>query len=293
MEERIIILASIERLRVHPQNQATSKISFKVVERLMESMRMIGFETAHPILVMRDPDNEDIFLILDGRHRYLAAQGLGLKEVPILVLPPVSLSEQMTAITATNTLVNAVHRQLPKGKRVINAYRLALNNPDQSEALWSLAKVNKTDWFRAKNLLAKAIQDAKKAMPQAKDIEIIERMIMDPKISPKIYALYHREDAWQDLFGTVQKRTQPDSLSIELQALPSAITALSDYVRERQESEKSPLKDPEIKALLLLAKKETKDSQKAKVILRRLCDVVSAALRHDMELGGSEPGALF
>lgn len=292
MEERIILL-SIERLRVHPQNHATSKISFKIVERLMESMRTVGFDRARPILVMPDPDNEDIFLILDGRHRYLAAQSLGLKEVPIFVSPAGSLSEQMTAITAANTLVNAVHRQLPKGKRVINVYRLALNNPDQSEALWSLSKVNKTDWFKAKNLLAKAIQDAKKAMPQAKDIEIIERMILDPKISPKIYALYHREDAWQDVFGTVQKSTQPASSSVEPRALPNAITALCNFLSERLESEKSPLKDSEVKALLLQAKRETKDSQKAKVILKQLCDVVVTTLRHEMELGEPKSGTLF
>lgn len=293
MEARII-LASIERLKVHTQNQATSKISFKVVERLMESMRMIGFETAHPILVMPDPDNEDIFLILDGRHRYLAAQGLGLNEVPILIIsPPVSLSEQMTAITAANTLVNAVHRQLPKGKRVINAYRLALINPDQSEALWSLAKVNKTDWFRAKSLITKAIQEAKKTMPQAKDIEIVERMILDSQLSPKINALYHREDAWQDLFGNVQKSTQPASSSVEPQALPNAITALSNYVRERLGAEKSPLKDSEVKALLRQAKRETKDSQKAKVVLKQLCEVVVTILRHEMELDEPTSGTLF
>lgn len=292
MEERIM-LASIERLRVHPQNHATSKVSMKVVQKLMESMEAVGFLHEHPILVMRDPENPDLFLILDGRHRYLAAQGLALKEVPILVSTALDQADQMTAITAVNTLVNGVHRQTFKGKRVIDAFRLSYINPQRSESAWSLAKVNKTDWYRAKKLLDKAVQDAKKAMPQAKDIEIIEQMILDPKISPKIYALYHREDAWQEVFGTAQKSTQPASSSIEPQALPNAITALSDYLRDRLESEKSPLKDPEVKALLLLAKREAKDSQKAKVILRQLCDVVSAALRHDMELGGPEPGALF
>lgn len=292
MKERIIV-ASIEKLRVHAQNQATSKISFKTVERLMESMKVAGFDTAHPILVMPDPDNADFFLILDGRHRYLAAQGLGLAELPVLVSSPVSPSEQMTAITATNTIVNAVHRQLPKAKRVINVYRLLEIQPQQQESPWSLARVNKTDWYRAKNLLDKAVKEAKKAMPKADVGEIVQCMILDLKVSPKIYDLYHREDAWREFFGSVQNSREQASSSLAAESLPMAIDALSNYLRDRLQSEKLILKDTDVKSLLLLAKTEAKDSQKGKAILGQLCEVVAEALRYDTEGGAPGPGAPF
>ncbi len=55
------------------------------VNHLILSMERLGFIV--PPVVVRNPQKEDEYLILDGQHRFLAAQKLGLKELPVIIVP--------------------------------------------------------------------------------------------------------------------------------------------------------------------------------------------------------------
>jgi ParB family chromosome partitioning protein len=53
------------------------------VKHLSSSIERIGFLV--PIIVVKDKD--DTFTIIDGQHRYLAAKELGIRELPVIVVP--------------------------------------------------------------------------------------------------------------------------------------------------------------------------------------------------------------
>ncbi|MEX2255881.1 MAG: ParB/RepB/Spo0J family partition protein [Acidimicrobiia bacterium] len=54
------------------------------VKRVVDSIERVGFVA--PIVVVED-DHGDGYLIIDGQHRFLAAQELGLKRLPAVVVP--------------------------------------------------------------------------------------------------------------------------------------------------------------------------------------------------------------
>src|SRR6187401_631358 len=54
------------------------------VKRIVESVERVGFVA--PIVVVKDDDG-DGYLIIDGQHRFLAAEELGLKRIPAVIVP--------------------------------------------------------------------------------------------------------------------------------------------------------------------------------------------------------------
>lgn len=52
------------------------------VKRVVESIERVGFVA--PIVVVKD-DSADGYLIIDGQHRFLAAQELGLRRIPAVI----------------------------------------------------------------------------------------------------------------------------------------------------------------------------------------------------------------
>jgi ParB family chromosome partitioning protein len=70
----------IEKLTVVRHQRKPSSYHIK---NLSSSIERIGFLV--PLIVVEDKD--DIFTIIDGQHRYLAAKELGIREVPVIVVP--------------------------------------------------------------------------------------------------------------------------------------------------------------------------------------------------------------
>jgi ParB family chromosome partitioning protein len=54
------------------------------VKRVVGSIERVGFVA--PVVVVQD-DGTDTYLIIDGQHRFLAAQELGLKRLPAVIVP--------------------------------------------------------------------------------------------------------------------------------------------------------------------------------------------------------------
>lgn len=63
------------------------------VKRVVDSMQRVGF-VAPVVAVPRDGDG---YVIIDGQHRYLAAKELGLKQVPVVIVPP-DLARRMLSL---------------------------------------------------------------------------------------------------------------------------------------------------------------------------------------------------
>lgn len=55
------------------------------VKRVVASIERIGFLA--PVVVVPPADDGDPYLIVDGQHRFLAAQALGMKQIPAVVVP--------------------------------------------------------------------------------------------------------------------------------------------------------------------------------------------------------------
>ncbi|SPP63968.1 ParB/RepB/Spo0J family partition protein [Nitrospira lenta] len=225
---KMIPLAS---LKIHPSNLLTD-LDMKMIEQLTESMRREGFRLNHPLLVTRD------YSILDGKHRYFAAVKAGIKDVPIVIDEATTDVEAMTATTIDNTFVNTLTRKLPKGMRVIHTVRKNLLEEKPIKEPWSLAGVNKSDWFAAKRVIDAEIQKAsqtRKGLP----IELLDDMIRGREISEQVFDLYHDEKAW----NRIVKRTAAASTTPKGNPKPTeisdAINALTHYVKVSSEQDDS------------------------------------------------------
>ncbi len=75
-------IVPIDRLKVISHQRKPSNYH---VNHLILSMERLGFIV--PPVVVKNPQKDDEFLILDGQHRFLAAQKLGLKELPVIIVP--------------------------------------------------------------------------------------------------------------------------------------------------------------------------------------------------------------
>lgn len=76
----IIKLVPIENLKVISHQRKPSQYH---IRHLINSMERIGFLV--PLIVIQEGEND--YVIIDGQHRFLAAQELGIKELPVIVVP--------------------------------------------------------------------------------------------------------------------------------------------------------------------------------------------------------------
>ncbi len=80
--EMIVRMVPIDRLEVIRHQRKPSTYH---VKHLVNSIERIGFLV--PLIVVNHPEDKDKLLIIDGQHRFLAAQELGIKELPVIVVP--------------------------------------------------------------------------------------------------------------------------------------------------------------------------------------------------------------
>lgn len=73
-------LVPIDQLEVISHQRKPSNYH---VKHLVNSIERIGFIV--PIVVVKE--SEDKFLIIDGQHRFLAAKELGIRELPVIIVP--------------------------------------------------------------------------------------------------------------------------------------------------------------------------------------------------------------
>jgi ParB family chromosome partitioning protein len=62
------------------------KASKPHVERLVSSIERVGFIA--PLVVFEQENGKPRYVVVDGQHRFLAAKQLGVKELPVVVVPP-------------------------------------------------------------------------------------------------------------------------------------------------------------------------------------------------------------
>jgi len=74
-----IALVPVEDLKVIEIQRAPSKPH---VKRLSESIKKIGFII--PLIAIR---RDDEIIVIDGQHRFLAAKEVGIKELPVVIIP--------------------------------------------------------------------------------------------------------------------------------------------------------------------------------------------------------------
>lgn len=81
-ENKLIFkIVSIDKLSVAPHQRKPSEYH---VKHLVSSIERIGFIV--PLVVFKSKDKEE-YIILDGQHRFLAAKRVGIKELPVIVVP--------------------------------------------------------------------------------------------------------------------------------------------------------------------------------------------------------------
>lgn len=88
-EELIFTVVPIDRLEVIPHQRKPSSAH---VHRLSASIQRIGFLV--PLVVVPKEGAGGRYVIIDGQHRYLAAQELGIDRLPVVVVPE-SLANRM------------------------------------------------------------------------------------------------------------------------------------------------------------------------------------------------------
>ncbi len=76
-----ITLVPIENLEVISHQRKPSQYHIK---HLITSIERIGFLV--PLIVVKEK-TEDKYIIIDGQHRFLAAKELGIKELPVIIVP--------------------------------------------------------------------------------------------------------------------------------------------------------------------------------------------------------------
>jgi len=89
------------------------------VGKVIASIEKIGFLA--PLVVVENDD--DSFLILDGQHRFLAAQQLELKQLPVVIVPP-DLARRMLGLNVEkepnirerSAVALSIYRELVEGE---------------------------------------------------------------------------------------------------------------------------------------------------------------------------------
>ncbi|RLF44899.1 MAG: hypothetical protein DRN29_07655 [Thermoplasmata archaeon] len=117
-----IMIVPVEMLKVIEIQRKPSDYHIK---RLMESIRKIGFVT--PLIIIKK-EGEEKYTIIDGQHRFLAAQQMGIKELLCILIPEKYANELMELnIEKTMSLKEKCYVAL-------NVYRIILDEkPDIRE----------------------------------------------------------------------------------------------------------------------------------------------------------------
>jgi ParB family chromosome partitioning protein len=88
-QELLFTVVPVDRLEVIAHQR---KPSTGLVRRLVTSIERLGFLV--PLVVVPKTGRPEEYWILDGQHRFLAAKELGLRTLPVVVVPP-ALAERM------------------------------------------------------------------------------------------------------------------------------------------------------------------------------------------------------
>ncbi|MDP3794619.1 MAG: ParB/RepB/Spo0J family partition protein [bacterium] len=80
----------IDRLEVISHQRKASPYH---VEHLQRSMERIGFLV--PLIVIRKPDERYRYVVIDGEHRLVAARNLGIRRLPVIVVPHIFAQRMM------------------------------------------------------------------------------------------------------------------------------------------------------------------------------------------------------
>ncbi|GIW66672.1 MAG: chromosome partitioning protein ParB [Candidatus Parcubacteria bacterium] len=75
-------IVPIENLEIISYQRKPSNYHIK---HLSSSIERIGFVV--PLIVVQNKENNYLYIIIDGQHRYLAAKELGIRELPVIVVP--------------------------------------------------------------------------------------------------------------------------------------------------------------------------------------------------------------
>lgn len=94
-KEFTLALIPIEKLEVIEHQRKPSKFH---VDRLKRSMDLLGFTT--PVLVV---ERKNKYIIIDGQHRFLAAQEIGASYLPCIIVPE-NISYYLIELNAEKTL---------------------------------------------------------------------------------------------------------------------------------------------------------------------------------------------
>lgn len=90
---------SIDVLRPHPANPRITAVADKA---LVDSIKSLGLIDS--LIVVPDPGNEDLFLIVDGHRRFDGCQQAGLSEVPVRVREDLVTEAQQIELMAVTGL---------------------------------------------------------------------------------------------------------------------------------------------------------------------------------------------
>lgn len=83
-----LVRIPVASLALHPMAAEVPTGSEGEDASLLKSMQDRGFDPRYPLHVVRDPNNPDRYIILDGRRRYQTAQLIGLDSVPCIIVSP-------------------------------------------------------------------------------------------------------------------------------------------------------------------------------------------------------------
>lgn len=223
-------------LEVDSDNAALFEVERTRVERLKASMQRLGFRSDRPIVV-RQSRRKGMYRVVDGWHRALAAQELGLPTIPVVMDPSLNKSGDPPAVITSNLILNQLSRRLPQGQRLVLVYLLSLVHADPTEAdpestkgrtWWSLAGVNKTTWLHAKKYVAQAVLVAREKYPDTPVPDLLVLAVQDRDVAPDVYDLYHGKltlSKWWDQASGNQSSPRATKTK-------KLVAALRDYLQD-------------------------------------------------------------
>jgi hypothetical protein len=178
---------------LHPNSWNPNRMDAFMYEKEMASMRAFGF--VDPITVRQLPDGS--FEILDGEHRWRAAQDIGMKMVPIWNLGevPDAIAKQLTIVLnetrgrADETKLSALLADLLTSESSVELMENLPFDPEQFRRLTN----SDFDWQELENLSSNDTQE------ESQWVERIYRMPIDAaKVLDEALARIKGEDEMSD-----------------------------------------------------------------------------------------------